>query len=427
MKPLILALRAKGPVDVSKRAWAIASRYGISSSKMLGHLETLFRIVDNQGARATLPVTASAAARHTDLVRSLGDRGIEFAIHGFDHVDHRELTEEEQFDAFQRGRQALHGAGVATTGFRAPYLRWSPATLAAVAKSGFDYDSSQAFHWSVPGLEPNDAYRRVLEFCGSEPAEPRAMRPWTEGDMLRIPYSLPDDEALVDRLKLTDPEAIASCWMEMWRSAHARGDLFTLGIHPERIGLCARGVETVLSAARSAEEPVWVATLDEIAAWWKARAGSNLSIERIDHSHVRVRLGSAPPGSTLTGRGIGLEGPEKETDGFVALSGSEAVLTIPVRPLVGVHPSSSQDLVTFLREEGFAVIITDDTEDVAVKLERTDFSVDQGQDVLDELLDSGAPLIRLARWPDGAQSALAISGDVDAFTLWDYLSRLVKR
>lgn len=427
MNPLLLALRAKGPVDVSKRALAIASRYGMSSTKMLGYLESLFRIVDDNSARATLPVTASAASRHQDLVRSLGDRGIEFAVHGYDHVDHRELTEDEQIEAFGRGREALARAGVTTTGFRAPYLRWSKATLSAVSKTGFEYDSSQAFHWSVAGLKVNEAYLRVLDFCGSLPAEPRAIRPWVEDGVLRIPYSLPDDEALVDRLRINDPDVIASCWLEMWASAHDRGDLFTLGIHPERIGICGLGVESVLTTARSTEDPVWIATLDEISDWWRARARSALVVREDGPGRVTIELSSAPSDAVLTARGLDLNGRPSRPGNFVAITGTRLSAESHVLPIVGVHPSAPHDLIEFIREEGFAVGTSEDPRDVAVFVERDSFSLDDGQEILEEILGSGTPLVRIARWPSAAQSALAISGDVDAFTLWDYLSRLARR
>jgi peptidoglycan/xylan/chitin deacetylase (PgdA/CDA1 family) len=426
VKPLLLALRSKGPVDLSKRALAITTRYGISSAKMLEHLEMLFRIVDENDARATLPVTASAASRHPALVKKLGDRGIEFAVHGYDHVDHREMSEDEQVEAFHRGREALARAGVTSTGFRAPYLRWSEATLAAVSKCGFDYDSSQAFHWPVPDLNFNEAYHRVLDFCGSLPAEPRTIRPWIEDGMLRIPYSLPDDEALVDRLKIEDPEAIASCWLYMWARAHERGDLFTLGIHPERIGLCGYGVGSVLAAARSAEDPVWVATLDEISAWWRARAAASLEVRRGGEAW-NAELSSAPKEAVLTSRGVDVEGAPSWPEGFVAVSGATVSSAGPVRPVVGIHPSAPPDLVEFVRAEGFVTEMTDSQGDASVFIERDVFSSDEEQGLLEEILDSSGPLVRLARWPGGARSALAISGDVDAFTLWDYLSRLTQR
>jgi hypothetical protein len=38
-----------------------------------------------------------------------------------------------------------------------------------------------------------------------------------------------------------------------------------------------------------------------------------------------------------------------------------------------------------------------------------------------------ATLVRLGRWPNGACSAVAVTGDVDALTIWDYVARFVGR
>lgn len=426
LKPFLLALRAKGPADVSKRMWAIASRYGVGSSKMLGHLEMLFGIVEGNEARATLPVTASAAARHPELVKDLGDRGIEFAVHGYDHIDHRSLTRDQQITALDKGRRTLEAVGITSSGFRAPYLRWSDETLAAVAATGFEYDSSQAFHWPVPNMVTNEGYARVLEFCYSLPAEPRAIRPWTERGMLRIPYALPDDEALVERLKITDPDAVADVWLAIWKLAHERGDLFALGIHPERIGICGPGVDRVLRTARAAEDRVWIATLDEISNWWRARSKTSLEVSQSQDGEIVIRVHSAPEQARLLARGLPIQGGTAKDGGFVILAGDHHRYRSDVLPVVGVDPSSPSSLSEFISEEGF-VIESNPTATTAVEIRRDEFSPEDEQDVLREILSGDKPLIRLSRWPLAARSALAITGDVDAFTLWDYASRLAIR
>jgi hypothetical protein len=45
--------------------------------------------------------------------------------------------------------------------------------------------------------------------------------------------------------------------------------------------------------------------------------------------------------------------------------------------------------------------------------------------MLVELNKSDISLLRLGRWPAAARSALAITGDIDAFTLWDYGRRIL--
>jgi len=43
--------------------------------------------------------------------------------------------------------------------------------------------------------------------------------------------------------------------------------------------------------------------------------------------------------------------------------------------------------------------------------------------VLDAIESGTGPLVRVWRWPDGARSALAVTGDIDALTLRDFVVR----
>ena len=44
--------------------------------------------------------------------------------------------------------------------------------------------------------------------------------------------------------------------------------------------------------------------------------------------------------------------------------------------------------------------------------------------LLDYIEGRNVPLIRFGRWPDGARSAMSVTGDLDALSLGDYLTRL---
>jgi len=50
--------------------------------------------------------------------------------------------------------------------------------------------------------------------------------------------------------------------------------------------------------------------------------------------------------------------------------------------------------------------------------ERASFGPEDERPLLAEVDQGDWPVVRLSRWPGGAQCALAITGDVDAFTLW---------
>jgi hypothetical protein len=244
---------------------------------------------------------------------------------------------------------------------------------------------------------------------------------------MRIPYSLPDDESLVDRLKISNADEIASIWLRMWNLAHDRGDLFALGIHPERIGICGLGVRRVLEAARSADDPVWVASLGEIARWWIARAAARVEIGRTDADLIQVTVNSAPQGAVLLVRGMEARDEPNWRQGFVEHTGPSLMLRSQVRPIVGIHPSCPPELEQFVRDEGFVAEKSEAGQDTAIFLTHETFAPDHAQRVLKEILQTESPLIRLARWPNASRSALAITGDVDAFTLRDYASRLSGR
>ena len=83
---------------------------------------------------------------------------------------------------------------------------------------------------------------------------------------MRIPYCLPDDEAFVDRFQ-TSAARMTEIWSKILQDTYARGELFTLQLHPERIDFFREALRSLLRDARSRERGVWIATLDEIARW----------------------------------------------------------------------------------------------------------------------------------------------------------------
>jgi len=424
--PLLVAARGKGYANVARRAKIIGARYGVDPRRMERRLEDVLGIVQRYDCSATLPVTAAAAARHPDVIARCARRGIEFAVHGYYHVDHGALLAADQVDQLRRARRLLETIGVPAVGFRAPYLRWNDATLHAVRENGFLYDSSQAMHWPIdPGLE-TDPYRRSLAFYDSIPASDHPVVPSAEDGLVRIPVSLPDDETVLDRLQMESPEEIARLWLGILHRVHELGELFTMQVHPERIEPCAPGIVAVLEEARSLRPHVWIARLDEIARWWVERAASEISIREgaLGRSHLTVR---GPKGVTLLARGLAVPAAEPWANGYVRLAGTELDLPEGPRPFIGIHPSCPQGLARFLREQGYLVDITERPDRNTTFLERQRFARADERPLLDEIERGGFPLLRMGRWPAGARSALAITGDVDALTIWDYGFRFLGR
>jgi hypothetical protein len=237
MKTIAVALKGKGPLGMLKRAGAITKRCGVSRSKMNLRLRQFARILDQFGCGATLPITASVLARSKKFVESYRTQNIEFAVHGYHHVDHTQLTLEAQLTFLEKARRLFEERGVTRNGFRCPYLRWDESTLAAVEQAGFLYDSSQALAWDIGSEPATDSYLRALEFYGAVSATQYPALPRFDNGLVRVPYCLPDDEALIDRFQL-GAEPMSKSWLTILDKTHALGELFTLGLHPERILVC---------------------------------------------------------------------------------------------------------------------------------------------------------------------------------------------
>ena len=94
-----------------------------------------------------------------------------------------------------------------------------------------------------------------------------------------------------------------------------------------------------------------------------------------------------------------------------------------------------KELIAFLQEQGYLL----DTSRLATRcgiyldvatlarFTRPDTRQINEIQLVEAIESSPGPLIRYGRWPGGAKSALCISGDLDALSLFDYASRLVVR
>jgi peptidoglycan/xylan/chitin deacetylase (PgdA/CDA1 family) len=424
MHPVTVAAKGKGTWNTVRRVGTIGGRYGIGAHRMERRLATMLGLVERHGCSATLPIPAAVVARHAPVVARYATFGLEFAVHGFHHVDHTDLPGTEQHRQLARARRTMRAARVNAVGFRAPYLRVNDDTLAAVRANGFLYDASQAFHWNDELVPRRGAYERALEFYGSWPAEAHPVVPWCEHGVVRLPYCLPDDEAVVDRLGL-EGNQIAAVWLRVLRATRARGELFTLTVHPERIDACASGVTAVLTAARTGSPPVWIARHDEIARWWRDRMETDVVVSPARPGWIRVRA-RGPAGLTLLARNLVVAGRTEPWMGdTVRIDGTEAeVEARPRRPFIGVHADCPDTVPRFLREQGYIVEHALSGGDHACFVKRDRFDLDDRLRLLAEIEGGTFPLLRLGRWPSGAACALSVTGDVDALTIGDYASRL---
>lgn len=428
---LAFSVRAKGGAGLVARAGTIVERFGVTPNRTVQALHLYGEITDEAGGRPTLPITASVLGRHPELVRRFSDQGFEFALHGLVHNDHAPLGLEEQRASMRKGLSIFAEAGVPCVGFRGPYLRFNDATDTAIDSLGLKYHSSQAVLFSgLPkGIEKHPrlrGYELALKLYTPLDADRSIVRPRHRGRLVSIPVALPDDEIMVDRLELCR-EAQTAAWMSILDRTWKTGELFTIQLHPERIFAMADTLRAVLRDARRRQPAIWIPRLDELADWWERRRAARLVVRPVDGGRYSIKL-IGPPEATLLIRDAS-EAPSREWVGRDRIAVSpEIEIDGPVRPVVGVSPRTPERIVTFLQEEGYPVERCDDRRQVGAFLDVPDDvpTHDQPDEraIIDTIERSAGPLVRLWRWPAGARSALAVTGDIDSITLQDFALRI---
>jgi hypothetical protein len=425
--PLTLAAGAKGRLALTKRIGAISRRYGLTPAKMDRALAQFARVLQQFDCGATFPITAIALKRNGRAIQAYQEHGIEFAVHGYIHVDHTQLSFEEQVTHLSQARKVFDARGIHVHGFRCPYLRWDQNTLQALDQQGFSYDSSQALAWDVVDGHATAGYWRVLDFYGARSATEYPALPRLENGLIRIPYCIPDDEAIVDRLALDSFDQEGILWKAILKQTFERGELFTLGLHPERIALCQPALTATLRAARELTPAVWIARLDEIATWWRERSETDVALVKGANDHWQVTV-QGPPDITILARNAYVSVPTRPwADGYQRIVADSFTVHADTCPIVGLPPGSSNRLVSFLRQQGYVVEVTRGDRLYTVHLDLTDLAEREERKLLARLERERGPLVRLGRWPDGARSALCVTGDIDALTLWDYGLRFLGR
>ncbi len=423
---------SRGTQNLLLRIGTVFSRFGVTSKRIEHRLNRYCAVTGNFGCAPTFPVTAVVLKRHPKLIRQLSQKGVEFAVHGYIHIDHRPLSSEEQARHFQKAIDTFKACQIPFTGFRAPYLRISDETAGVLGNLNFLYDSSQVIHWDVVDktrysrYEWNE-YTKLLDFYQVRSAQSYLALPRFTSGLVEIPVSLPDDEAMVDRLGITDDKEMTGIWQAILQKTYARGELFTVQLHHERISFCEGALAHILQQARELNPPVWVATLGDIANWWKEKDGFSLGLSPEGGGRYRVKANCSPE-ATLLVKNCRVSGPVTEwSDGYQSIGARDFVIESPKRPVIGVGLDSSPEAVSFLKSEGFIVERSDQPDNCATYLtDLADFQITDEKPLAETIERSSAPRLRYWRWPNQARSALSVTGDIDAITLTDFVLRIVE-
>jgi hypothetical protein len=165
--------------------------------------------------------------------------------------------------------------------------------------------------------------------------------------------------------------------------------------------------------------------MDEIARWWRGRTETRVHLVDNDDGSIKVRV-DGPPGVTVLARGVDIQAAAKSwTNDFQQIEANTFTVRSSRRPFIGVAAEASPALSNFLRQQGYILEVADTSDRYSLYLNQRRFTREDEASLLTELDRFTGPMIQLGRWANGARSALCVSGDIDALTLWDYSLRFL--
>lgn len=420
----------RGPSYVGQRAAILLDRYGLAPAKAAARADRCVTMLAEHGCAPTFPTPGCIIQRYPYFVRHLQDAGAEIAVHSYDHVDLKAYPPAEASQQLVRAAQTFERYGIEVHGFRCPYLSCTDELVDALPKGMFGYSSNQAIRWdmvvSTDGVTKNKFFDTINRFYQPSEALDTVCVPWTRASMIEIPVCVPDDLQLHDGLHF-NPEQVALAWTQVLEQTHKRGELFTLLFHPELAAQCEDLFGAVLIHARRLQPAVWIARLCDISDWWREKSSFAVAIS---HTPSGLHLSFTCSGrATILAKGLSVCGSEPTWDGtYYRLTTTNLDVPAEPRPFIGLPADAPEHVVTFLQEQGYIL----DTSETAARCRMyidaaTLAKLTSEVKLIDHIEASPGPLVRYWRWPNGAKSAMCISGDLDALTLLDYASRLFVR
>ena len=219
-----------------------------------------------RGVKGSFYAVSQLVLDDPDLAGKLTAAG-EVSCQTSDHQPVAGLSFEDQAVRLRRSWVEIQGwTGMPPAGLRPP-------------EETFDYSTLRA--WSDAG----GSY--ILAVNQSRSGSPEVYRVGGR-TMVLLPRLIKDDYNVVVQEGTTRSEGLAAAYVEGMNKIRAMGGLAVVASHTQIVGANGRlrAVGTVIDTAR-AQRDWWIATGEEVAAWWKARSEVHLAVHRSDGSAAR--------------------------------------------------------------------------------------------------------------------------------------------
>jgi len=417
----------RGAQFVIQRASSILNRYGVTPLKATSRIEESLMILAQYGCFPTFFTPGIVVERYSQFIKRMQAKGAEIAVHSYQHIDLNSLPLAKARDQLSKAINTFNKNGIEVRGFRCPYLSYSEELLESLSEEFFGYSSNRAIWLDVAPLNQNNGqsviYNTLRRFYNPISSTEKICTPYSRPNMIEIPICIPDDLQLHDGLSL-DSEGISQAWIEMLHQTYQRGELFNLIFHPELGSVCKQSFEDLLRQAIRLKPSVWIARLCEISEWWREKSKFYVQISP-NQKNLNLTFDCSPRATILV-RNLNAPGSVVQWDGEYSrlLSNTLEVPGNP-RPFLGLTDGIPERVVSFLHEQGYILNFGETARFCGLILDPEILTKLRNDVELVNYIESApTPLVRIWRWPNGSKSALCITGDLDALTLYDYVSRI---
>ena len=396
--------------------------YGMTPAMIAQVLDDFVRLLTIRNICPTFPVTAMIVHRHPQIFQRLQDKGVEFAIHGYRHIDYTQISSGEFRTHIEKAIHIFRNNSIHYKGFRFPFLRRTPKHIQCLSEYDFLWDSSEVISWPLPSVFPisdmrRHDYQQIIHTYQVQKSQNILSLPWIFRDILEIPVSVPDDDILSERLGMNVQE-MHKIWRQILEETYERGDLFVLQLHPERF-LIYRSVLARLLNVACRMETIWIASLSEIARWWKDRYNTVCDVTAGDSGAWKIHS-RGPAASRIR---LGVCRLKENKSRWTALPSLEYNINTVDKPVIGILPPIKKEMIDFLRQEGYLFEEARKDQAYAMRMAGDSYSVKKKQVIIRKIESVNKPLLKLHYWPDAYQSAISVTGDVDGVDFWDYWTR----
>ena len=425
-------IETKGFLGLCNRFGQILHRFGFTPKKIDNCLETFIHITNEFGYKPTLCITATLFKNYPNLIHKLNNSKAELALHGFIHTDYKFLSKEKINNHLIKGKEIFKRNKTPLFGFRFPYLSYDQRALDIFGGADFLWSSNSIIYWDILDKYKFKKknwvkFQRIIKnlYIVKDSSDYLSL-PKQEDGYVEIPVSIPDDEILIDRLGIHNEKEIYHIWREILIKTYNRGELFTMQTHHERVPFFKNALKTLLREIQDFSPGIWIATLKEIAEWWKEKKFFNFQITNHDNDYYHIKANCSDKATILVKKSNPSQPASSLFENYYIINDLNFTVKSMKKPFIGVAEDSPPKLINFLREEGFILEKSSTGKNYAIFLENFNNFKEIHKKKLIEIIElSPYPIVRFWRWPHKAKSSMSITGDIDSITIFDFIRRYV--